>query len=232
MSAWASGCAAQSSGGLCTGSAGCGSDDGPRAGRRIVAFLHAGIAAWRPGWLCPRCGEDIGLDEIDVPPHAGEPCRRCGRVQEWTFDLFTGRGELRCAGVCSANRPRAPSPRAPPIHVPPSSAWQRPDDGAGDHHAPNAPGAHCSGQSLACMWASHRRCPGHQFLAVSSAASCGGGRAVAAGAEPMAHGPGLCVVVGKCPQGPVHSKARRTRSKALCASPHRRPRGTGSCGAC
>ncbi|CAE7328378.1 unnamed protein product, partial [Symbiodinium sp. CCMP2592] len=52
-----------------------------------------GIAAWRPGWLCPRCG----LDDIDVPPQAGDPCRQCGMTLRWTFDRFTGGGEIRCA---------------------------------------------------------------------------------------------------------------------------------------
>ena len=41
---------------------------------------------WQPGWLCFRCGENIGLDTVAVPQQAGDPCRHCGTTQMWTLD--------------------------------------------------------------------------------------------------------------------------------------------------
>ena len=34
------------------------------------------IAAWRPAWVCLPCGEDVGLDDIDVHAEAGNGAER------------------------------------------------------------------------------------------------------------------------------------------------------------
>ena len=37
-----------------------------------------GIAAWRPGWLCPGCATEVPLDALQILAHAGGACNRCG----------------------------------------------------------------------------------------------------------------------------------------------------------
>ncbi|CAE7448365.1 unnamed protein product [Symbiodinium natans] len=76
---------------------------------------EAGIAAWRPAWLCPGCARDVQLDDIHVPANAGQTCGGCGSRLWWEYDRAIERGRLRCSHGC--NRPaeelRAPEPVRP-----------------------------------------------------------------------------------------------------------------------
>ena len=98
-----------------------------------------GIAAWRPAWVCPRCGEEAGLDDVDVPPQAGDPCERCGVIQQWTFDRFTARGELSCSAACAPAGlpPDAAPPPAPPA-VAPGASGQPSTAGGSSRNVPSA----------------------------------------------------------------------------------------------
>ena len=58
-----------------------------------------GIAAWRPGWLCPGCATEVPLDALQILAHAGGACNRCG-------------GELHC-GFLTELRPGPPGAALP-----------------------------------------------------------------------------------------------------------------------
>ncbi|CAE7388473.1 unnamed protein product [Symbiodinium natans] len=41
-----------------------------------VPIRHgAGIAVWRPGWLCPGCAQDVGLETLSIPAEPSSPLR-------------------------------------------------------------------------------------------------------------------------------------------------------------
>ena len=122
----------------------CETVSGPFARYVEAPIRHStGIAAWRPAWVCPRCGEEAGLDDVDVPPQAGDPCEGCGAIQQWAFDRFTARGELSCTAACAPagfSADAAPPP-APPAVAPGASG--QPSTVGGSFR--NVPGArtHC-----------------------------------------------------------------------------------------
>ena len=96
----------------------------------------AGIAAWRPAWLCPGCAQEVRLDALQIPAGVGGPCNRCGAVTRWEYDRVTGRGTCSCTAGCagpvnpSALTTPAPQPpaetTAPPVSAPAASQASRP----------------------------------------------------------------------------------------------------------
>ena len=71
-----------------------------------VPIRHgAGIAAWRPGWVCPGCAEEVRLDSLSIPDKAGSPCGSCGAVLRWVFRPRSRTCELELhRRVCPAIR--------------------------------------------------------------------------------------------------------------------------------
>ena len=49
----------------------------------------AGIAAWRPSWMCVACARSEDLAGFDLPPETGRECERCGGRTEWVLDRST-----------------------------------------------------------------------------------------------------------------------------------------------
>ena len=86
----------------------------------VPIWCDAGIAAWRPGWLCPGCAT-----EVAIPADAGGPCHRT---------IFL---ELhpRVHGTC--HTPRCTPPPAPAPHA----ATHLPDAPAGAQQGPSRPAA-------------------------------------------------------------------------------------------
>ena len=84
-----------------------------------VPIRHgAGIAAWRPGWVCPGCAEEVRLDSLSIPDEAGSPCGSCGAELRWVFDRAVGRASWSCTDGCAqpaaitSARAAAPTVRA------------------------------------------------------------------------------------------------------------------------
>jgi len=99
-----------------------------------VPIRHsAGIAAWRPSWVCPGCAEDVHLDSLAIPAEAGNPCNRCGAQLRWTLDRVAGSAGWSCAGGCAHPAadaitsapapPAAPHPPAQRTSPPRLPAW-------------------------------------------------------------------------------------------------------------
>ena len=96
----------------------------------------AGIAAWRPAWLCPGCAQEVRLDALQIPAGVGGPCNRCGAVTRWEYDRVTGRGTCSCTAGWAGpvNPPALTTPAlqppaettAPPVSAPAASQASRP----------------------------------------------------------------------------------------------------------
>ncbi|CAE7568774.1 unnamed protein product [Symbiodinium natans] len=89
----------------------------------------AGIAAWQPSWICPRCAESVELADLEVPSGVGDECRECNRTVRWVFDRRTHSGRTECSRGCSGGErqltmaaPSAPAPALPTSPVPGAAA--------------------------------------------------------------------------------------------------------------
>ena len=75
----------------------------------------------------------------NVPPQAGDPCERCGVIQQWTFDRFTARGELSCSAACArAGLPPDAAPPPAPLAVAPGASGQPSTAGGSSRNVPSA----------------------------------------------------------------------------------------------
>ena len=89
----------------------------------------AGIAAWQPSWICPRCAESFELADLEVPSGVGDECRECNRTVRWVFDRRTHSGRTECSRGCSGGErqltmaaPSAPAPALPTSPIPGAAA--------------------------------------------------------------------------------------------------------------
>ena len=71
----------------------------------------AGIASWRPGWLCPGCAR-----EVAIPADAGGPCHRCFSALRWEFDRVTGLSCWSCTAGCTGHATPLDAPPLPAPH--------------------------------------------------------------------------------------------------------------------
>ena len=117
---------------------------GPRGRGRIRSIAarapvpirsDTGIAAWRPGWLCPGCATEVPLDALQILAHAGGACNRCGGELHWIFDRVAAGSSWSCTAGCAG--PAAPPHAAAPPPEAPHAAEALPHDAP----AATSPGA-------------------------------------------------------------------------------------------
>ena len=95
----------------------------------------AGIASWRPGWVCPGCAQEVRLDSIQIPVEGGGPCQRCGAQLQWALDHVVGRATWSCTPGC----PGPQEPSDAPTGVGSALQAGRPADGPPSTTAPVRP---------------------------------------------------------------------------------------------